>query len=67
MSAEPRGRPRIPDDELKRDVERVASLVGGRPRIDDYEDHGQYSYVTVVKRFDDEGASWLDALDELGI
>lgn len=63
--AEAAGRPRIPDEELRRDVERVAGELGRRPSSNEYEKHGEYSCYPVCTRWG--MGSWLRAMDELGI
>lgn len=55
---------KIPDVALRADVERVADIVGHPPTIEEYREHGDYAYLTVVRRFD--GSSWPGAMRALG-
>jgi len=53
----------ISDDELKRELQRLADDLGQVPRAEDMDSHGEYSAVTYHRRF----GSWLDALGEAGL
>jgi hypothetical protein len=55
---------KIRSEQLEADVARVTDKLGHPPEYEDYEEHGEYSVQTVVRRFGD--GSWADALGELG-
>lgn len=56
---------RIPDEEIRRDVERVARDLGRRPSSNEYERYGEFSASPVRSRWG--MGSWVRAMDALGI
>lgn len=55
---------RIPDADLRADLERVINDLGRPPTVQEYIDHGDYAFVTIAKRFGN--GKWTDALRALG-
>ena len=54
----------IPDEDLKRDLERVVEKLGKIPTKTEYNKHGRYASDTISYRFGNE--QWLIALENLG-
>lgn len=53
----------VSSDELRADVERVATVLGQPPSSTEYTARGEHAYSTVAERFGD--GSWVAAIDEL--
>ena len=53
----------IRSEELIQELRRLSDEVEGRPRREDMQEHGEYSYATYYRRY----GSWQDALDAAGL